>query len=69
MQMNLKKRLFYIFIWLLICALVGSMAMYFFHLNFWVAVVITASALILNGVIAEIEDRMEGGFLNSRRDK
>jgi len=67
--MNLKKRLFYIFVWLLICVLVGSAATYFFHLNFWVAFVITASALILNGVIAEIEDRMKGGFLNSRRNK
>ena len=67
--MNLKKRLFYVFVWLLICVLVGSVATYFFHLPFWVAFVITASALVLNGVIAEVEDRMKGGFLNSRRDR
>jgi hypothetical protein len=67
--MNPKKRLLYVAIWLLICVLVGSIATYFFRLNFWVAFVITAAALVLNGIFAEIEDRMPGGFLNPRRKK
>jgi len=69
MQMNSKKRLLYIAIWLLICVLVGSIANYFFGLGFWVAFVITAVALILNGIVAEVEDRVPWGFLNPRRKK
>jgi hypothetical protein len=67
--MNPKNRLLYIVVWLLICVLVGSVAAYFFSLNFWVAFVITAAALVLNGIVAEIEDRMPGGFLNPRKKK
>jgi hypothetical protein len=67
--MNPKNRLLYIVVWLLICVLVGSVAAYFFSLNFWVVFVITAAALILNGIVAEIEDRMPGGFLSPRRKK
>jgi len=67
--MNPKNRLLYIVIWLLICVLAGSVATYFFSLNFWVAFAITAAALILNGIVAEIEDRMPGGFLNPRKKK
>ena len=69
MQMNSKKRLLYITIWLLICVSVGSIANYFFGLGFWVTFVITAVALVLNGIVAEIEDRVPGGFLNPRRKK
>jgi hypothetical protein len=38
-------------------------------LNIWWAVGIVAGALFLNGVIAEIEDRMPGGFLTPRKDR
>jgi uncharacterized membrane-anchored protein YjiN (DUF445 family) len=67
--MNPRKRLLYIAVWLLICVLVGWIATYFFSLNFWVAFGITAAALVLNGIVVEIEDRMPGGFLNPRKRK
>jgi hypothetical protein len=66
-KMDIKRRLLYIAIWLLICGLAGLVAARFFDLGFWLIIAITAGALILNGVIAEIEDRSPGGFLNPRK--
>jgi hypothetical protein len=61
-----KIRLLYIVIWLLISGLAGIAAASFFGLNFWVTFAITGVALMLNGLVAEIEDRMPGGFFNPR---
>ena len=65
--MNIKKRLLYLLVWLLICGLAGLVAAMFFGLSFWVIFGITAGALLLNGIVAEIEDRRPGGFLNPRK--
>jgi len=35
---------------------------------FWGAFAIVGAALLINGVVAEIEDRQPGGFLN-RKEK
>jgi hypothetical protein len=66
-KMNLKRGLLCITIWLFICGLAGLAAASFFGLNFWVTFSITAVALMLNGIVAEIEDRLPGGFLNPRK--
>jgi hypothetical protein len=65
--MKVKRRLLYTVIWLLICSAAGLVAARFFNLNFWVTFAITAGALLLNGLVAEIEDRRSGGFLNPRK--
>lgn len=65
--MKLKKYVFYSVAWLAICSLVAWAATRFFKLDFWVSFSITAAALVLNGIIAEVEDRMPGGFLNPRK--
>lgn len=65
--MKLKTRLFYIVIWLLISGLAGLAAASIFGLSFWVMFAITGVALMLNGLVAEIEDRKPGGFLNPRK--
>ena len=65
--MKLKKRLLYMVVWISICGLAGLVAAHFFDLSFWVTFGITAAALVLNGVVAEIEDRATGGFLKPRK--
>jgi len=65
--MNIKRRMLYLTIWVVICSVVGIVAAYFFNVGFWLAFLITAAALLLNGVVAEIEDRRPGGFLNPRK--
>jgi hypothetical protein len=65
--MNIRKRLLYLVVWLSICGLSGLVAGIFFGLGFWVIFGITAGALLLNGIVAEIEDRRPGGFLNPRK--
>lgn len=49
-------------------ALFGALA-WLSGLPFWVAFLIVAGALVVNGVVAEIEDRAPGGFLNPNRGK
>jgi hypothetical protein len=51
------KRLVYTLIWLAISLLVGTAGSYFFSLNFWAASLVAGVALIVNGLIAEWEDR------------
>jgi hypothetical protein len=66
-QMTIRKRLLYTVAWLAICSAAGGIAAYGFQLSFWITFAITAAALVVNGFIAEWEDRMPGGFLNPRR--
>jgi hypothetical protein len=40
---------------------------YFSRLNFWLCLVLVAVAWVINGVVAELEDRIPGGFFNPRR--
>jgi hypothetical protein len=65
--MNFRKRLLYLLVWFLICGLAGLVAAIVFGLSFWVIFGITAGALLLNGIVAEMEDRRPGGFLNPRK--
>ncbi|WP_247263451.1 MULTISPECIES: hypothetical protein [Pseudomonas] len=51
------KRLFYTAIWLVISLLAGAAGNYLFEVNFWVASLIAGLALMVNGLIAEWEDR------------
>jgi hypothetical protein len=38
------------------------------HVNFWACLAIVVVAILLNGVIAMIEDEMPGGFNNPNPD-
>jgi len=68
--MNMKRpKLRYIAIWLLICSLAGFVAARLFNLSFRIVFAITAGALMLNGIVAEIKGRRPGGFLNPRREE
>lgn len=51
------KRMLYTLIWLVISLLAGAVGNYLFNVNFWVASLIAGIALIVNGLIAEWEDR------------
>lgn len=55
------KRLVYTLIWLVISLLAGALGNYLFNVNFWVASLIAGAALIVNGLIAEWEDRRRDG--------
>ena len=67
--MTTKKRLLYIAVWLAFCVAAGGIATSVFGLSFWITFAITAAAMVVNGLIAELEDRMPGGFLNPKTDK
>lgn len=51
------KRALYMLTWLVISLLAGAVGHYFFKVNFWIASLIAGLALIVNGLIAEWEDR------------
>lgn len=53
-------KLSYLLIFLVISCLAGLCGIYVAHLNFWTGFTIGAGALLLNGVIAELEDRRIG---------
>jgi len=52
----MKKR-DYIFIWFTISLLVGGLGSYIFKINFWIISIIVGLILIINGLIADWEDR------------
>lgn len=51
------RKINYILIWMAIAFLSGAAGSYFFKLNFWWSSLIAGIALIVNGLIAEWEDR------------
>ena len=51
---------------LLVCAAVGGLLSWLSGMPFWGGVLIAAAALLVNGLVAEVEDRAPGGFLNPR---
>lgn len=53
----MMKRGFYTLIWLAISLLAGVVGSYLFKVDFWIASLIAGLALIVNGLIAEWEDR------------
>ena len=53
-------------VWCVICYGGGALISRFSGLAFWAGVVIVAAALLINGVIAHVEDQAPGGFMNPR---
>ena len=53
-------------VWLALCALGGALLSWLSGMPFWGGAAIVAVALVINGVVAEVEDRAPGGFLNPR---
>jgi Flp pilus assembly protein TadB len=47
--------------------LVAVVISYLSNLNIWICLGVVVAAWVVNGIIAEIEDRLPGGFLNPRR--
>jgi hypothetical protein len=47
-----------------IAALLGGLISYFSGFGFWPAFAISVFALLINGIIATVEDEMPGGFNN-----
>lgn len=62
---EIKKILIYILVWLIISVLAGMLGTYLFNINFWTSSLVAGLALILNGMIAEWEDRRDGPGSNS----
>ena len=60
----MKERLLPLLIGLAIVGALGAIARYAFGINFWVAALIAALAMIANGLFAQWEDRQPGGFYN-----
>ena len=54
-------------IWLGVVVVVGLGLSYISGLPFWGASAIIASALIVTGLVAEIEDKSPGGFLSTEK--
>lgn len=52
-----------------ICVAFSSLLAWLSGLPFWGAFLIVAGALVVNGVVAEIEDQTPGGVLNPRKGK
>ena len=57
-----KQWLKYAVVWLAICFSVGAAMNYFFDLNFWFSSAGFGAALVINGLIADWEDRQPGGW-------
>lgn len=55
----MMKRGTQVLVWLAISAMAGAGGSYFFGIDFWVATVLAAASLTLNGFIAEWEDRRQ----------
>ncbi len=49
-----------------VSALAGAALHYFAGLSFWIGVTIGAGALLLNGIVATVEDETPGGFNNPK---
>ena len=56
-------------IWLGIVAIFGLGLSYISGLPYWGASAIIAGALIITGLVAEVEDRSPGGFLSTEKKK
>jgi hypothetical protein len=50
--------------WLALCALGGALLGWVSGMPFLGGAAIVAAALVINGVVAEVEDRAPGGLLN-----
>jgi hypothetical protein len=62
--MNKRFNIKYITIGLAIAAIIGALTSWISGLPFWASFAIVLFAMILNGVLAEHEDNLPGGFNN-----
>ena len=53
-------------IFVVACAALGGLLSWVSGMPYWAAALIVALALMVNGLIAEVEDRSPGGFFNPR---
>jgi len=51
-------------VWLLLCAGGGALIAWLSGMPFWLGFAIVAGSLLLNGLVAEVEDRSPGGLLH-----
>lgn len=51
------RRIIYVLVWIIISLVAGAVGSHFFNLDFWLSSLIAGIALIINGLIAEWEDR------------
>jgi uncharacterized protein YqfA (UPF0365 family) len=51
------RKIKHILIWVAISLLAGAVGSHFFNVEFWLSSLIAGVALIINGLIAEWEDR------------
>ena len=57
-------------VWLLLCTALGGLLSWLSGMPLWGGMLITAVALFVNGLVADIEDEATGGGLNPReKDK
>lgn len=57
------------FIWLALCLVGGGLLSWFTVVPFWGGSLIVTAALIINGVIAEVEDNSPDGFNNPNNNQ
>jgi hypothetical protein len=53
--------------WLLACACLGGLLSWFSGMPLWAGMLLVAAGLIVNGLIADIEDEAPGGFPKPRQ--
>ena len=57
-------------VWLLLCTALGGLLRWLSGMPLWGGMLIVAGGLLVNGLVADIEDKAPGGFLNPReKDK
>lgn len=57
-------------VWLLLCTALGGLLSWLSGMPLWGGMLIVAGGLLVNGLVADIEDKAPGGFLNPReKDK
>lgn len=57
MRISLMRWMANVLIWIAISACIGAIGAYFFNVDFWCSFAVVTVALIINGFIAEWEDR------------
>ena len=66
--MSKRLDLKYTMVGLAIAGLIGALIFLFSSLPFWVSFAIVVVAMVLNGILAEYEDNLSGGFNNPMSD-
>ncbi|WP_371186146.1 hypothetical protein [Thalassotalea maritima] len=58
-----------LFITIAIASVIAGIISYFANFNFWIVLLITLVGMFVNGIVAEVEDNMPGGFNNPTDDQ